>query len=195
MLTLIDCMFTCSGKFSSSISSLWNACILFQIGGTKYARIGVLFNVHDDATLPSLLFMEVFKITVSSYGLVEFLIFANPPSSHAMLSYNLSYLPCSHRKGVLQFIDQLCSFYEKEYMLSSGVTESYQALIDKVLLLADANGLPSKGYESACSGFSAENFRGYLNKVCSSSSGVLFTDNYVISFLFSQISSFHIVVS
>lgn len=68
---------------------------------------------------------------------------------------------------MLQFVDQLCSFYEKEYLLSSGVTESSQALIDKALQLADANGLPSKGYESACSGFSAEMFKGYLNKVCS----------------------------
>ncbi|KAG6391795.1 hypothetical protein SASPL_149555 [Salvia splendens] len=112
--------------------------IRYLIGGTKYARIGVLFNVNDDATLPSLLFMEVFKTAVSSYG---------------------------HKKGVLQFIDQLCSFYEKEYMSSSGATENHQALIDKVVQLADANGLPSKGFVSACSGFSAENFRGYLKKV------------------------------
>lgn len=67
-------------------------------------------------------------------------------------------------------MDHLCSFYEQEYILASGVTESYQALIDKVLQLADANGLPSKGYESALSGFSAENLRSYLIKVCSSSS-------------------------
>ncbi|KAL1553421.1 UDP-glucose:glycoprotein glucosyltransferase isoform X2 [Salvia divinorum] len=112
--------------------------IRYLIGGTRYARIGVLFNVNDDATLPSLLFMEVFKTTVSSYG---------------------------HKKGVLQFIDQLCSFYEKEYMSSSGVTENYQALTDKVLQLAVANGLPSKDYESACSGFSAESFQGYIKKV------------------------------
>lgn len=76
-------------------------------------------------------------------------------------------MSCSHKKGVLQFIDQLISFYVKEYMLSSGVTESYQSLIDKVLQLADANGLPSKGYESFFPGFSAEVLRGHLNKVCS----------------------------
>ncbi|KAH6755044.1 EMS-MUTAGENIZED BRI1 SUPPRESSOR 1 [Perilla frutescens var. hirtella] len=111
--------------------------IRYLISGSKYARIGVLFNANDDATLPSLFFMKVFEITASSYG---------------------------HKKAVLQFIDQLCSFYEDEYMLSSGVTESYQALTDKVLQLADANGLPSKGFESACSGFSAEIFRGSLKK-------------------------------
>lgn len=44
-----------------------------QIGGSKYARIGVLFNANDDASLPSLLFMKVFEITASSYGLAKFL--------------------------------------------------------------------------------------------------------------------------
>lgn len=73
---------------------------------------------------------------------------------------------CSHKREVLQFLDQLASFYEQEYILSSGVTESYQVLIDKVSQLADANGLPSKGYESSLSGFSAENLRSYLTKVC-----------------------------
>lgn len=62
-------------------------------------------------------------------------------------------------------MDQLCSFYEQEYIQASAVTESYQALIDRVLQLANANGLSSKGYESSLSGFSAENMRSYLNKV------------------------------
>ncbi|KAK6136507.1 hypothetical protein DH2020_029743 [Rehmannia glutinosa] len=112
--------------------------IHYLIAGSKDARIGVLFNANEDASLPSLLFMKVFEITASSY---------------------------SHKKGVLQFLDQLCSFYEQDYILASGVTESYEALIDKVVQLADANGLPSKGFESALSGFSAENLKSYLNKV------------------------------
>ncbi|PIN18202.1 UDP-glucose:glycoprotein glucosyltransferase [Handroanthus impetiginosus] len=112
--------------------------IHYLIGGSKNSRIGVLFNAKEDATLPSLFFMKVFEVTASSY---------------------------SHKKGVLQFLDQLCSFYEKEYILTSGDAASHQALIDKVFQLADANGLPSKGYESALSGFSAENLRSYLDKV------------------------------
>ncbi|KAK6156984.1 hypothetical protein DH2020_011232 [Rehmannia glutinosa] len=112
--------------------------IRYLIAGSKDARIGVLFNANEDASLPSLFFMKVFEITASSY---------------------------SHKKGVLQFLDQLCSFYEQEYILASGVTESCEALIDKVVQLADANGLPSKGFESALSGFSAENLKRYLNKV------------------------------
>ncbi|KAG8368795.1 hypothetical protein BUALT_Bualt15G0083900 [Buddleja alternifolia] len=112
--------------------------IHYLIGGSKIARIGVLFNAKEGATVPSLVFMKVFEVTVSSY---------------------------SHKKGVLKFLDQLCSFYEQEYISASGVAESYQALIDKVYQLADANGLPSKGYESTISGFSAENLRSYLKKV------------------------------
>ncbi|KAL0335230.1 UNVERIFIED_CONTAM: UDP-glucose:glycoprotein glucosyltransferase [Sesamum radiatum] len=109
-----------------------------EIGGSKNARIGVLFNSNVNATLPSLFFMKAFEITASSY---------------------------SHKKGVLQFLDQLCSFYEQEYILASGVAESYQALMDKIFEIADANGLPSRGYETSLSGFSAEILRSYLNKV------------------------------
>ncbi|KAL0365044.1 UNVERIFIED_CONTAM: UDP-glucose:glycoprotein glucosyltransferase [Sesamum angustifolium] len=112
--------------------------IRYLIGGSKNARIGVLFNSNVHATLPSLFFMKAFEITASSY---------------------------SHKKGVLQFLDQLCSFYEQEYILASGVAESYQALMDKIFEIADANGLPSKGYETGLSGFSAEILRSYLNKV------------------------------
>ncbi|KAL0357165.1 UNVERIFIED_CONTAM: UDP-glucose:glycoprotein glucosyltransferase [Sesamum calycinum] len=112
--------------------------IRYLIGGSKNARIGVLFNSNVHATLPSLFFMKAFEITASSY---------------------------SHKKGVLQFLDQLCSFYEQEYILASGVAESYQALMDKIFEIADANGLPSKGYETSLSGFSAEILRSYLNKV------------------------------
>ncbi|KAL8061150.1 hypothetical protein ABFX02_02G069400 [Erythranthe guttata] len=112
--------------------------IRFLISGSKIARVGVLFNANKDATLPSLVFMKAFEITASSY---------------------------SHKKGVLQFLDQLCSFYEQEYILASGDTKSYQKIIDKVFQLADANGLPSNAYESSLSRFSAENLTSYLNKV------------------------------
>ncbi|KAL6515179.1 hypothetical protein OROHE_018811 [Orobanche hederae] len=112
--------------------------IRYLIDGSKNARVCVLFNANEVASLPCLFFMKIVEITANSY---------------------------SHKKGVLQFLDQLCSFYEQEYILPSGTTENCAALNDKVSQLADANGLPSKGYESALSGFSAENMRIYLNKV------------------------------
>ncbi|XP_075520697.1 UDP-glucose:glycoprotein glucosyltransferase isoform X1 [Primulina tabacum] len=112
--------------------------IHYLLGASKIARVGVLFNSNGDANLPSLFFAKVFEVTVSSY---------------------------SHKKGVLNFLDRLCVFYEQEYILVSGVTESYQALIDKIFELADENMLPSKGYESARTGFCAEEIRSRLNKV------------------------------
>lgn len=45
------------------------------------------------------------------------------------------------------------------------VTENNQAFIDKVFEMASAKGLPSKGYESALSGFTDDNIKKYLSKV------------------------------
>ncbi|GER26746.1 UDP-glucose:glycoprotein glucosyltransferase [Striga asiatica] len=112
--------------------------IRYLIGGSKNARVGVLFIANETTSLPGLFFMKVFETTASSY---------------------------SHKKGVIQFLDQLCSFYEQEYISAFGVTESYVALSEKVFQLADANGLSSKGFESKLSGFSADSLRIYLNKV------------------------------
>lgn len=44
-----------------------NACTIFQIGGTKGARVGVLFSASQDANLPSLLLVKTFEITAASY--------------------------------------------------------------------------------------------------------------------------------
>ncbi|KAK9286489.1 hypothetical protein L1049_014887 [Liquidambar formosana] len=113
--------------------------IRYLIGGTKNARVGVLFSAKPSGDSASLLFVKVFEITASSYG---------------------------HKKKVLDFLDQLCSFYEHEYMLTSSMdAERTQAFIDKVIELADANGIPSKGYKSALSEFWVDKLRNHLNKV------------------------------
>ncbi|XP_031130527.1 UDP-glucose:glycoprotein glucosyltransferase isoform X1 [Ipomoea triloba] len=113
--------------------------IRYLMEGTKNGRLGVLFSATQDTHWPSILFMKVFKITASSY---------------------------SHKKRVLEFLDQLCSFYEREYInLPTLVTENNQAFIDKVFEMASAKGLPSKGYESALSGFTDDNIKTYLSKV------------------------------
>lgn len=73
---------------------------------------------------------------------------------------------CSHKKNVLDFLDQLCSFYDQNYILTSAVVaDSSQSFINKVCELAEANGLPSKGYRSALLEFSAEEVRKHLTKV------------------------------
>lgn len=73
---------------------------------------------------------------------------------------------CSHKKNVLYFLEQLCSFYEQKYILASSVAaQSTQTFIDKVYDLADANELPLKVYKSIVSEFSADKVKKQLNKV------------------------------
>lgn len=78
----------------------------------------------------------------------------------------LKCLLCSHKKDVLHFLDQVCSFFEHNHMLApSEAAESTRVFIDKVCELAETNGLSSKAYKSALSDFSADKLRKHLNKV------------------------------
>ncbi|XP_017970879.1 PREDICTED: UDP-glucose:glycoprotein glucosyltransferase isoform X1 [Theobroma cacao] len=113
--------------------------IRYLIGGTKGARVGVLFSASQDANLPSLLLVKTFEITAASY---------------------------SHKKKVLEFLDQACSFYEHNYIVRSPTSaESTQAFINKVYELAEANELSSKAYKSSPPEASAQELREHLNKV------------------------------
>lgn len=113
--------------------------IRYLMAGSRNARLGVLFNANLDAESAGLLFVKVFEITASSY---------------------------SHKKKVLNFLDQFISFYEHYYMLGSSVNaQGNEALLEKVSELVEANGLPSKGYTSALSEFSFDKCRSHLNKV------------------------------
>lgn len=111
--------------------------IHYLIAGSQSARLGILFNTNLDSDSHSLFFVKVFEVAASSY---------------------------SHKKRVLDFLDQLCSFYERE-LASSPDAPSNQALINKISELADANGLPSKGFKSALSEFPVDKLRSHLKKV------------------------------
>ncbi|KAK1548954.1 hypothetical protein Q3G72_001893 [Acer saccharum] len=112
--------------------------IRFLIGGSKRARLGVLFSASEDADSSILLFLKAFEITASTY---------------------------SHKKKVLDFLDQLCSFYEHRFILASPTSESTQAFIDKICEFAEANGLTSKAYRSSLPEYSAGEVRKHLNEV------------------------------
>ncbi|KAK1287551.1 UDP-glucose:glycoprotein glucosyltransferase [Acorus calamus] len=113
--------------------------IRYLIGGSKIGRIGVLFNIHDDSLSPSILLAKVFKVTGTSF---------------------------SYKKKLLDFLDQLCSFYESEYMLNSSVdAEGVQLFTNKVCELAEANDLPSEDYKAALLSFSVDKIKDHLNKV------------------------------
>ncbi|XP_057737491.1 UDP-glucose:glycoprotein glucosyltransferase [Arachis stenosperma] len=124
---------------SSSGIKLLRHALNYLIEGSKGARVGILFNANQSTTSLSLLFTKVFGITTSSY---------------------------SHKKNVLDFLDQLCSIYQQKYFHTSAVeVDSTQAFIIKVSELAEANGLPSKVYESSLLEFSADEVRRHLSKV------------------------------
>lgn len=74
---------------------------------------------------------------------------------------------CSYNKGVLNFLDHLCSFYEQNYGPFPIEAESTQInkFMDKVYELADENGLSSNAYKSMLEEFAAGEIRGYLNEV------------------------------
>ncbi|KAK8564297.1 hypothetical protein V6N12_036423 [Hibiscus sabdariffa] len=113
--------------------------IRYLIRGSKSARVGVLFTASQDADLFSILLVKTFEITAASF---------------------------SHKKKVLGFLDQVCSFYEHNYILrSAAAADSAQAFITKVYELAEANELSSKAYKSTLSEASNLNLREHLNKV------------------------------
>ncbi|KAI9177410.1 hypothetical protein LWI28_014868 [Acer negundo] len=114
--------------------------IRFLIGGSKSARLGVLFIGSNNADLSSLLFVKAFEITVSMY---------------------------SHKKKGLDFLDQLFTFYEHMYFPASPFTsESTPAFIDSICRFAEANGLSSEAYRSSLPHeYSAGEVRKHLNEV------------------------------
>ncbi|XP_045817511.1 UDP-glucose:glycoprotein glucosyltransferase-like isoform X2 [Trifolium pratense] len=111
----------------------------YLIEGSKDARVGLLFSGNQTTNLFSLLFVKVFEITTSSY---------------------------SHKKNALDFVDQLSSVYQQKYILTSAVeVDGTQEFIDEICKLAESNGLPSKGYRSSLSEFSAGEVRRHLSEV------------------------------
>lgn len=74
---------------------------------------------------------------------------------------------CSHKEKVLYFLDKLCLFYEREYLLKTSVeSASSQMFIDKVLELAEEYGLSSKAYRSCLAESLDEELLKRLKKVC-----------------------------
>ncbi|XP_031384011.1 UDP-glucose:glycoprotein glucosyltransferase [Punica granatum] len=115
--------------------------IRYLMAGTKIARLGVLFNAKQDADLSSLLFVKVFEFTVSSYG---------------------------YKKEVLNFLDQLCSYYEHEYVLdpSAAVQDGHREKLQSTIYeLAHENGLSTDAFKSMLGEYDIDKMRERLNKV------------------------------
>jgi len=73
--------------------------------------------------------------------------------------------PCSHKENVLDFLDQLCSYYDREMVPSAISAENSQVFIDKICDIAHSNELPSKNIQVALSELSVKELRSRLGKV------------------------------
>ncbi|XP_057430669.1 UDP-glucose:glycoprotein glucosyltransferase isoform X2 [Lotus japonicus] len=124
---------------SASGMKLLRQGLNYLMEGSTDARVGLLFSANQSSDSFTLLFVKAFDITTSTY---------------------------SHKKNVLDFLDQLCSLYQKKFITTSALeVDTTQAFIDKVCELAEANGFPSEDYRSALSEFSADEVRSQLMKV------------------------------
>lgn len=111
----------------------------YLIGGSTTARVGLLFNADREIHSASFVLAKVFEVAASAY---------------------------SHKKGILKFLDEVCSLYERDYMTTSSLNaERKQDFIDKVIELAGAHGLASASFESLLSGFPDEKLKNHLKKV------------------------------
>ncbi|KAF9602136.1 hypothetical protein IFM89_025181 [Coptis chinensis] len=112
--------------------------IRFLMGGSKISRLGVLFNIENSAGSPNFVFEKAFGFTAASF---------------------------SHRQNVLDFLDKLCSTFEREYMsMSSLNAKSASSFLQEVYELAGSSGLPVEDYKAALSDRSVDS-RSNFNKV------------------------------
>ena len=68
----------------------------------------------------------------------------------------------------MEFLDQVCSFYEGQYVSSPfWDSNSFKLFTEKVSELAEANALPSEDYKTSISGISEDAVRLQMEKVWS----------------------------
>ncbi|XP_039137617.1 UDP-glucose:glycoprotein glucosyltransferase [Dioscorea cayenensis subsp. rotundata] len=113
----------------------------FLMGSSKRSRVGIIFHLSDGAVSPALLLAKIFEKTTSLF---------------------------SHKDKVLEFLDQVCSFYEGQYVSSPfWDSNSLKLFAEKVSELAEANALPSEDYKTIISGISEDAVRLQMEKVSS----------------------------
>ncbi|XP_042473077.1 UDP-glucose:glycoprotein glucosyltransferase-like [Zingiber officinale] len=102
--------------------------IKYLIEGSKRARVGILLYGAESTYSPASLFMKIFDTTISLY---------------------------SYKAKVLDFLEELCSFYEGRYMTVPLLdSENFGIFSDMVHELAEKFGLPFDHYNATFSDFS-----------------------------------------
>ncbi|KAK9110137.1 hypothetical protein Sjap_018197 [Stephania japonica] len=112
--------------------------IHYLMSGPKRARLGVLFTFGTAAHSSSYLFMKAFEFTAASF---------------------------SHKQNVLNFLDQLCSIFVKDYMSISLTDVESPPFIEVACELAKTNMLNPEDYKAALSNFSVDVLKNHLTKV------------------------------
>ncbi|URE03054.1 udp-glucose glycoprotein [Musa troglodytarum] len=113
--------------------------INYLIGGSKRARVGMLLYNTVSASSAASLFVKAFDTAVSLF---------------------------SYKEQVLDFLEELCSFYEDQFMTASLLDyDNFSIFTDRVCELAAKFGLPSDYYNSTFSSFSVDVINKQMEKV------------------------------
>lgn len=133
--------------------------------GSKRARVGILLYGAESTYSPASLFVKIFDTTISLYRFVlfpqlyiyfflEYIEMRNCIA--ACFSNSDRYLCCfSYKEKVLDFLEELCSFYEGRYMTVPLLdSENFGIFSDMVHELAEKFGFPFDHYNATFSNFS-----------------------------------------
>lgn len=112
--------------------------IHYLMGSSKRARVGILFNTDYAVGSPPSIFVKAFTFSVASF---------------------------SHKQNILEFLDKLCSIFEKWYLSTSLLeVESASLFVQEVCELAGSSGLPVDDYKASLSDV-ATDLKNHFNKV------------------------------
>lgn len=119
---------------------LLREAIHYLIDGSKKVRVGsLLYSNNEDSSSPAFFFTKAFYTTVSTF---------------------------SHKAKALEFLDQLCSFYESQYVSMPALdSENSHVFIERVTELAEFNDIPSDVYRSVLSNISLDELKKHMHKV------------------------------
>ncbi|KAJ8506506.1 hypothetical protein OPV22_007392 [Ensete ventricosum] len=124
---------------SSAGMKLLHEGINYLMGGSKRARVGMLLYSTVRASSAASLFVKAFDTAVSLF---------------------------SYKERVLDFLEELCSFYEDQFMTEPLLDyDNFGIFTDRVCELAAKFGLPSDYYNSTFSSFSVDVIDKQMEKV------------------------------
>ncbi|XP_052141963.1 UDP-glucose:glycoprotein glucosyltransferase [Oryza glaberrima] len=117
---------------------LLHEAIRYLMAGSNRARVGLLIYVRNDNPSPILHMKDIFDRTISSF---------------------------SYKEKVLDFLHELCKFYEGQHVPSSGVGDKISTMREKVYSIAAETGLPVDNYKAWFTSYSHDAVLRGMNKL------------------------------